>query len=138
MAVVDDYAHHPTEVAVTIDAARRSGHDRVICVFQPHRFSRTQLLAADFGAAFKDADLVVLTNIYNAGEQPIPGVSGKLLVDEVLKTRSHAPVSYIPDKYELVDYLRGISRPGDLVLMMGAGDIGGISHDLVAKLREAG
>lgn len=138
VAVVDDYAHHPTEVAVTIDAARRSGHDRVICVFQPHRFSRTQLLSADFGAAFKDADLVVLTNIYNAGEQPIPGVSGKLLVDEVLKTRSHVPVSYIPDKYELVDYLRSVSRPGDLVLMMGAGDIGGIGHDLVARLRGGG
>ncbi len=138
VAVVDDYAHHPTEVAVTIDAARQSGRDRVICVFQPHRFSRTQLLAADFGAAFKDADIVVLTNIYNAGEQPIPGVSGKLLVDEVLKARSHTPVSYIPDKYELVDYLQGISRPGDLVLMMGAGDIGGISYDLVAKLQGAG
>lgn len=135
VAVVDDYAHHPTEVVVTIDAASRSGHDRVICVFQPHRFSRTQMLAADFGAAFKDADLVVLTNIYNAGEQPIPGVSGKLIVDEILKTRSHIPVSYIPDKYELVDYLRGISRPGDLVLMMGAGDISGISHDFVAKLQ---
>lgn len=138
VAVIDDYAHHPTEVAATIDAACRSDRDRVICVFQPHRFSRTQLLAAEFGEAFASADLVVLTNIYNAGEQPIPGVSGKLIVDEILKQRAHVSVSYIPDKHELVDYVQCISRPGDLILMMGAGDIGGISHDLAAKMQGSG
>lgn len=134
IAVVDDYAHHPTEVEATIAAAKNSGRDRVICVFQPHRFSRTQLLAEDFGTAFAAADHVILTNIYNAGEQPIPGVSGKLLVDEILRHQPRGKITYIPDKAEVNDYLGTLVRKGDIVLMMGAGDIGGVGHEFALRL----
>ncbi len=138
VAVIDDYAHHPTEVAATIAAGRASGRQRVICVFQPHRFTRTQLLAEEFGEALAAADQVILTNIYNAGEEPIPGVSGKLVVDEVLRRHPRIPVAYIPERSELADYLGARVRPGDLVIMMGAGDIGGVGHELAERLKGAG
>lgn len=136
--VIDDYAHHPTEIKATVTAAAAMGRKRVICVFQPHRFSRTQLLSREFGDAFPNADLVVLTNIYNAGEQPIPGVSGKLLVDEILSSNPTTRISYIPDKADIGDYLIQIVRSGDIVLMMGAGDIGGVGHEFARRLAEVG
>ncbi len=136
--VFDDYAHHPTEVAATIDAAKNAGRARVICVFQPHRFTRTKMLSSEFGAAFDNADHVVLTSIYNAGEEPIPGVSGKLIVDEILANNPTRKVSYIPDKGDLTDYLTANVRAGDVVMVMGAGDIGGVCPDLIEHLREPG
>jgi len=138
VAVVDDYAHHPTEVAATLRAAGNGGWNRVICVFQPHRFSRTKLLSNQFGGAFGDADITVLTDVYDAGELPIPGITGKLLVDEILAHRPHSRVAYIPNKVEIRDYLLSIVRPGDLVLTVGAGDIWTIGQDLFEHLKGAG
>ncbi|MDP1808464.1 MAG: UDP-N-acetylmuramate--L-alanine ligase [Actinomycetota bacterium] len=138
VAVVDDYAHHPTEVTATLAAAGQGGWNRVICVFQPHRFTRTKLLSGQFGGAFGAADITVMTDIYNAGEMPIPGVNGKLLVDEILAFRPRSRVTYIPDKMEIKDYLLSIVRPGDIVLTVGAGDIWTVGVDLFEQLKEAG
>ena len=138
IAVIDDYAHHPTEVTATLKAAVGGDWKRVICVFQPHRFSRTKLLSTQFGAAFAGADLTIMTDVYNAGEMPIPGVSGKLLVDEILSYRPYSRVAYIPNKLEIKDYLLSIVRPGDVVLTVGAGDIWTVGQDLCDHLKEAG
>jgi UDP-N-acetylmuramate--alanine ligase len=137
--VVDDYAHHPTEVAATLAAARRAGFGRVWSLFQPHRYSRTEALAGDFGEAFSDADQVVLMDVYSAGETPIPGVSGKTLVDAVLKGHPRTPMAYFPHRADIVPYLADRARSGDLVLTMGAGDVNAIGGELVRELelREA-
>jgi len=138
VSVVDDYAHHPTEVTATLSAAGQGGWGRVICVFQPHRFTRTKLLSGQFGGAFADADITIMTDVYNAGEIPIPGVSGKLLVDEILARRPRSRVTYIPDKAEIKDYLLSVVRPGDIVLTVGAGDIWTVGRDLFEQLKETG
>lgn len=123
ITVVDDYAHHPTEVLATLEAARQGDWGRVICVFQPHRFSRTEALAKQFGAAFDHADVVVVAEVYGAGEEPQPGVSGKLVPDAILRRLPGKNVAYIPRLTDIVDYLRDTVMPGDLVLTMGAGDV---------------
>jgi UDP-N-acetylmuramate--alanine ligase len=120
---VDDYAHLPSEVAAAIETAREGGWSRVIVVFQPHRYSRTNALWRDFADAFEGADAVVLTDVYAAGERPIAGVSGRLLVHAVLDRHPAAPVSYLPRRADLLDVPRRIARPGDLVLTLGAGDL---------------
>ncbi|MHB8781727.1 MAG: UDP-N-acetylmuramate--L-alanine ligase [Candidatus Geothermincolia bacterium] len=121
--IVDDYAHHPTEVAATLGAARLQQAARVVSIFQPHRYSRTAHLAAAFGAAFAGADLVLLTEVYAAGETPLPGISGKLLVDAVLDADPHKQVVYIPKRAEVGEVAARLVRAGDLVMVMGAGDI---------------
>jgi len=131
VTVVDDYAHHPTEVRATLAAARTGTWRRVVCVFQPHRFSRTKLLGNDFGLAFDDADVVVLTDVYGAGEEPEPGVSGKLLVDAILHRKPQAQVAYIPKRGEIAAYLRESVREGDLVITMGAGDVWAVGPELL-------
>lgn len=131
VTVVDDYAHHPTEVRATLAAARSGSWRRVVCVFQPHRYSRTKLLGSDFGLAFDDADMVVLTDVYGAGEEPEPGVSGKLLVDAILHRSPHAAVAYIPKRGEIALFLRGSVREGDLVITMGAGDVWAVGPELL-------
>lgn len=135
--VVDDYAHHPTEVAATLAGARQAGFGRVWAIFQPHRYSRTGALAADFGDAFGDADRVVLMDVYSAGETPIPGVSGKTLVNAVLDADPKAQLAYFPHRTEIVGYVTERVRPGDLVMTMGAGDVNAIGVELVRAL-EAG
>lgn len=119
--VVDDYAHHPTEIRETLKAARESGR-RIICLFQPHRFTRTNFLWQEFVKAFDAADLLLLTDIYPAGEVPVPGVTSGRLAEDV-KERGLQHVYYFAEPREAVDYLREIVREGDLVLTMGAGDI---------------
>ena len=131
---VDDYAHLPGEVVPVLDAARRGGWSRVVCVFQPHRFTRTAALAGDFAHAFDAADLLVVTDVYGAGETPIPGVSGKLVVDAVLDGSPHRPVAYLPGRPELAAYLRSNLRPGDLCLTLGAGDLTSLADELMGRL----
>ena len=121
--LVDDYAHHPTEVAATLAAAAKGWPERrVVAVFQPHLYSRTRDLADDFARAFYDADVLVLTDIYGAREEPIAGVDGQFLVD-LARRYGHRDVHYVGEKAELPAYLVGLTRPGDLVVTMGAGDV---------------
>ena len=134
--VVDDYAHHPTELAATLDAARATvaPDGRVIAVFQPHRYSRTRALYREFGGAFAAADAVLITDVYGAGEMPQPGVNGKLVVDAICETRGHPDVLYVPRQDTIPKVLRGFSRPGDLVLTLGAGDISRVGEELLEIL----
>lgn len=129
--VVDDYAHHPTEIRATLAAAAGSGYRRVWVVFQPHRYTRTQALAGDFGSAFEDADGVVLMDIYSAGETPIPGVTGKTLVDSVLAHDPKARVAFLPHRSDLVPFMAQNARSGDLVMTMGAGDVTTLGPELL-------
>jgi UDP-N-acetylmuramate--alanine ligase len=131
VAFVDDYAHLPTEVRAALAAARDGGWRRVVAVFQPHRFSRTAALWRDFADAFVDADLLVLTDVYAAGEAPRPGVSGKLLVNAVLDAHPEARVAYLPGRSEIAPYLRRALRPGDVCLTLGAGDVTSVPDELV-------
>jgi UDP-N-acetylmuramate--alanine ligase len=138
--VVDDYAHHPTELSATLAAARSTmpGDGRVIAVFQPHRYSRTRALYREFGASFSSADAVLVTEVYGAGEMPQPGVNGKLIVDAICETRGHPEVYYIPQQATIPAVLRHVSTSGDLVLTLGAGDISKAGEDLLGILEEQG
>jgi UDP-N-acetylmuramate--alanine ligase len=120
---VDDYAHLPGEVAAAIATARRGGWRRVVAVFQPHRYTRTASLWRDFGGVFDEADAVVLTDVYAAGEIPIAGVSGRLLVHAVVDASPGLPVTYLPRHADLLDVPRRFARPGDVILTLGAGDL---------------
>lgn len=132
--VVDDYAHHPTEIATTIKAARQTKPKRLVCAFQPHRYSRTQLLQKEYGSCFAGVDLLVLTDVYSAGEDPIPGVDGELLVNEVKRQTGQETV-YIKDKKQIATYLKSIAQPGDLIMTMGAGDIVKCGEELVEAMK---
>ena len=120
---VDDYAHLPTEVKAALATAREGGWQRVVCVFQPHRYSRTADLWRTFADAFVDADLLVVTDVYAAGEAPRPGVTGRLVVQAVLDAHPRARVAYLPKRDEQVAYLRSRLKPGDVCLTLGAGDL---------------
>ena len=130
---VDDYAHLPTEIRAALAAARAGGWARVIAVFQPHRYTRTAALYGDFGTAFDDADEVVVTDVYGAGEPPIPGVSGRLVVDAVAARRPAVPVSYAAGREDLLHHVRAILRPGDLCCTLGAGDLTTLPDQLIAE-----
>jgi UDP-N-acetylmuramate--alanine ligase len=138
VTVVDDYAHHPTEVRATLAAARALDFKRVVVLFQPHRYSRTEALAGDFGDAFADADRVVFMDVYSAGEAPIPGVSGKTLVERLLGGHPRAQVAYLPHRGDVVTFLASRCQPGDLVLTMGAGDVTAVGPELVRELAAPG
>jgi UDP-N-acetylmuramate--alanine ligase len=120
---IDDYAHLPAEVSAAISAAREGGFERVVVVFQPHRYTRTSTLWRDFADAFAGADAVVVTDVFPAGEPPIAGVSGRLVVRAVLDAHPGAAVSYLPRRADLLDVPRRLARPGDVVLTLGAGDL---------------
>jgi UDP-N-acetylmuramate--alanine ligase len=130
---VDDYAHLPTEVMSALDAARGGGWRRVVCVFQPHRYSRTAALSADFADAFQQADVVVVTGVYDAGEVPRPGVSGKLVVQSVLDAHPATTMAYLPRRQDWLPYLRRVLRPGDLCLTLGAGDLTLLPGELLGQ-----
>jgi UDP-N-acetylmuramate--alanine ligase len=134
--VVDDYAHHPTELSATLEAARSTVGEggRIIAVFQPHRYSRTRALYREFGDAFGAADAVVITEVYGAGEMPQPGVNGKLIVDAICETRGHPEVFYLPQQGAIPRVLSEVAEPGDLVLTLGAGDISGVGEALLQRL----
>ncbi len=131
--VVDDYGHHPVEIMATLKAARSGWKRRVVVVFQPHRYSRTQALFKEFLSAFYDADVLVLTDIYPAGEDRIEGVEAKNLF-EGIREYGHKDVTYIPNKKEIAAHLLRILKPGDLVMTLGAGDITQISDELLSLL----
>ena len=121
--VIDDYAHHPTEVQATLDAARSGWEDRrIIAVFQPHLYSRTQNLYKEFGLSFFDAEVCVITDVYPSREEPIEGVTGKLIADAA-KEYGHRQVYYVEDKKALPAKLKDLAQPGDVIITMGAGDI---------------
>ncbi|WP_119068161.1 UDP-N-acetylmuramate--L-alanine ligase [Rubrobacter indicoceani] len=135
--VVDDYAHHPTEILATLDVARATTPEpgRVVAVFQPHRYSRTRKLYREFGEAFKAADSVIITEVYGSGEQPEPGVNGKLIVDAICESRNAFPnVYFVPNKDDIPNVLEKISAPEDTVLTLGAGDISTIGEEFLATL----
>lgn len=134
--VVDDYAHHPTEIRATLAAAKTAGYERVWAVFQPHRYSRTAALGDDFGAAFDDADRVVLMDVYSAGEAPIPGVSGKTVLDALLRRRPRKQVAYFPHRADVAGYVAAGVRSGDLVMTMGAGDVTAMGPEVVRVLAD--
>lgn len=138
VTVIDDYAHHPTEVRATLGAARPGPWRRVVAVFQPHRYSRTRAFAREFGASFAGADRVVVTDVYGAGEEPVPGVTGKLVADAVCRAFPGRPVAYLPHRDELVSYLAATSKPGDAVLTLGAGDVTAVGEELLARIASAG
>jgi UDP-N-acetylmuramate--alanine ligase len=120
---VDDYAHHPTEVKATLEAAAGCWPDRrLIAVFQPHLYSRTEQFAAEFGQALLGADVVIVMDVYGARERPVEGVSGQLVADRAGEF-GHRNVSYVPDKQTLPEYVASLAREGDVVLTLGAGDI---------------
>lgn len=130
--VVDDYAHHPTEVATTIAAARR-GHDgRVIAVFQPHRFSRTLELGEHLGEALAGASSVYVTEVYAAGEAPIPGVTGRVVAEAV--AAAGTTVTYVPRRQDVVQAVGPEIAAGDVVLLLGAGDISLVADELAVYL----
>jgi len=131
--VVDDYAHNPTKVAAVLRAAKECWPDRrVVAIFQPHRFTRTKTMFRRFAAAFRDADELIVTEIYPADEPVIPGVSAALIVDAV---RAHQAVTYLPTAEDVLTYIVPRLRPHDLVLTLGAGDIWQLADALVAVLR---
>ena len=131
--VVDDYGHHPVEIMATLKAARTGWEKRVIAVFQPHRYTRTRALFQEFLTAFYDADVLLLTEIYAAGEDPIEGVGAKALF-EGIREYGHKDVTFLENKKEVVPHLLRILRPGDLVITLGAGDIWQVAEELVQKL----
>jgi UDP-N-acetylmuramate--alanine ligase len=136
--VVDDYAHHPTEIAATLKAAKQGDHGRVLAVFQPHLFSRTRYLQREFGQALTLADEAIVTDIFPAREEPEPGVTGKLVVDAYLAERPGGPVAYLPRLGDVVRHLAERVREGDLVLTLGAGDVHTAGERLLAALAGQG
>jgi UDP-N-acetylmuramate--alanine ligase len=133
----DDYAHHPTEVRATL-AAVPPEYRRVLAVFQPHRYTRTEAMWGSLGESLARADVVVLTDVYGAGESPIPGVTGKLLVESLTASAPTKRVVYLPKRSDVVQFLAREVRPGDLVLTLGAGDITMVPDEALERMREAG
>jgi UDP-N-acetylmuramate--alanine ligase len=138
VTVVDSYDHLPTEVAAALAAGAAGPWARVVAVFQPHRYSRTQAMWRDFADAFVDADLLAITGVYAAGEAPRAGVTGKLLVEAVLDTHPWASVAWLPGLDDVLAWLRAVLRPGDLCLTLGAGDLTSLAPRIVAMLEERG
>jgi len=132
--VIDDYAHHPTEIKATLRAAKNCRPRKVYAIFQPHRYTRTQNLSKEFGSSFFDADEIVLTDIYSAGETPIKGVSSDLIAEYLRENGKK--VVYIKRKEEIPDYIIDKKLvPGDYILTIGAGDISDVAYSIVSKLK---
>jgi UDP-N-acetylmuramate--alanine ligase len=133
--VFDDYGHHPTEVSATLSAARQMG-GRVLVVFQPHRYSRTEALREEFGRCFNDADRAWVLDIYAAGEPPIPGITGQTIVDAA-RASGAKHVDSAPTHAEAVEAALREARAGDLILTLGAGDVSKLGDLLLAGLRRS-
>jgi UDP-N-acetylmuramate--alanine ligase len=131
---VDSYDHMPTEVAAALAAARAGGWRRVVCVFEPHRYTRTRDVHRQFADSFVDADLLGITDVFAASEDPIPGVSGKLVVDAVLDAHPFAHVAYLPARAGVLAWLQHHLRPGDLCLTLGAGDLTTLPDQVIDAL----
>ncbi|PKN48960.1 MAG: UDP-N-acetylmuramate--L-alanine ligase, partial [Deltaproteobacteria bacterium HGW-Deltaproteobacteria-20] len=133
VTLIDDYGHHPAEIRATLEAARAGYDRRLVVAFQPHRYTRTRDLFEQFVTSFNLADIVVVTEIYAAGETPIPGVSGELLA-KALREHGHQRVHYVQDKDDLPDFLQKMVLPGDVVIAQGAGDINKSIRELGRRL----
>jgi UDP-N-acetylmuramate--alanine ligase len=127
---VDDYAHHPTEIRATLSAARSGWNRRVVCIFQPHTYTRTRDFYKDFGRSFDDADILVVTDVYPAREKPIEGVNGQIISDQAIRS-GHKNVHYIPELKDIQTELSNIVKEGDLVITMGAGDIWKLNRQML-------
>jgi len=124
IVIVDDYAHNPEKIKAALNSAHTGGAKRVVAVFQPHRFSRTEFLLDQFPSVFSQADILLVTDIYSAGEEPIEGVTSEKLVEKILNLDSHPQrVAYIPDAEGIVNFVVEECQPGDIVIFLGAGDI---------------
>ena len=132
--VYDDYAHHPAEIAATLDALRNGGDGRLLVLFQPHLYSRTRHLARGLAEALGVADVVAVTDVYAAREEPIEGVTGKLVVDALVEARPGMLVAWTPSVEDGVRFVAGIVRPGDRVVTIGAGDVDRAAGALLEKL----
>ena len=134
ITVVDDYGHHPTEIRATLAAMKQAWPDkRLVVLFQPHRYSRTKGLYKEFLTCFHQADMLVMTDIYAASEQPIEGVTTELLLTDV-RRHGQRDTAYVPDVNELAAEVKGMLQPGDLVLTLGAGNIVRAGEELLAEL----
>ena len=142
VTIVDDYAHHPTEIAATIKAASELGYNRVHILFPPHRYSRaplfTEVLREEFGSAFDAADTVTFMNVYPAGEAPVPGVSGQTFLNVIEAHPGHPQTHYVPRLQDAVPHMVNLAQVGDLVITMGAGDVTAIGPELLRALQEQG
>ncbi|MGI6217917.1 MAG: UDP-N-acetylmuramate--L-alanine ligase [Coriobacteriales bacterium] len=138
VTIIDDYGHHPTEISATLDAASKLGYKRIHVLFQPHRYSRTASLAEEFGPAFDAVDRVTVMDVYSAGETPIPGVTGKTIVDSVLEHDPEKDISWMQNRSEIVDYLANWLEPGDLLITMGAGDVTAMGPQVLSALEGRG
>lgn len=135
--IIEDYAHHPTEIKATLDAAKRGWPRRVVAVFQPHRYTRLSHLMDEFATSFNQADLLIISEIYPAGEEPIPHVTGQALYEEI-KQFGHKNVYFEPDMKDIPARLRKLARPGDIIIVLGAGNIYKIIPDLIKRLEAKG
>jgi UDP-N-acetylmuramate--alanine ligase len=135
--IIEDYAHHPTEIKATLEAAKRGWKRRVVAVFQPHRYSRLSVLMKSFATSFNQADVLIITNIYAAGETPIAGISGKTLFDEV-EQFGHKNIYFEPDLKKITPLIKKIAQPEDIILIMGAGNIYQIIPDIAKTLESKG
>ena len=131
--VVDDYGHHPTEIKATLAAAKEGLGRRLVVVFQPHRYTRTQHLLKEFFTSFNQADAAIIMEIYSAGEPPIPGVSGTAIY-EGIKKHGHKDVTFIADKAEVAGHCAAVLKPGDVLLTLGAGDVWKIGEQILENL----
>ncbi len=134
IALYDDYAHHPTECRATLSGVKSGWRRRVICVFQPHLYSRTRDFYEDFGKSFLLSDVLIVTDIYPAREEPIQGVNGELIVNAA-KQYGHKDVHYIPDKKNVPTFLKSIVKSGDIVITMGAGDIWKYGEEFLSQIQ---
>jgi len=137
VTVVDDYGHHPTEVQATLAGARRAFGRRLVVAFQPHRYTRTHELFKEFATSFNDADMLFVSNVYAAGEEPIPGATSDALA-EAIREHGHRDVTFVEKRTELARALLPRLREGDLVLTLGAGDITQVGPELVELLKQHG
>ena len=133
--VIDDYAHHPTEIKATLAAIKNLKFNRLIAVFQPHRYSRTKLLLDEFGKSFTLADYIIITDIYPASEKPLEGISGERLSDKIGKFNQGTQETHFLPKEKIVPHILKIIKPHDLIITLGAGDIVKTCDELVEMLK---
>jgi len=140
VTVVDDYAHHPTEIAATIKAASNLGYNNVHILFQPHRYSRAELfcnvLHDEFGAAFDAASSVTFMDVFSAGEMPVPGITGKTFLQVVLDHEGHPATHYVPRRIDTAPHMAALAQDGDLIITMGAGDVTAIGEQIIEAIED--